>query len=153
MCRVSLVAALIEAGANVNAACAPGAKSGSGLPLALAVGFGASARRRECIALLLRAGAAVNRPDLSLDKAWMNPSLYPILLRAGAALNPIPTHPDPYLAKILAAGGFRGNGFQNYERARRNAMNAMFIPKFAHLLPPELVRRVVEFYWLHAPYY
>ena len=43
--------------------------------------------------------------------------------------------------------------FQNYERARRNAMNAMFIPKFAHLLPPELVRRVVEFYWLHAPYY
>ena len=85
--------------------------------------------------------------------AWMNPSLYPILLRAGAALNPIPTHPDPYLAKILAAGGFRGNGFQNYERARRNAINAMFIPKLAHLLPPELVRRVVEFYWLHAPYY
>ena len=58
-----------------------------------------------------------------------------------------------YLAKILAAGGFRGNGFQNYERARRNAINAIFIPKFAHLLPPELVRRVVEFYWLHAPYY
>ena len=152
MCRVSLVAALIEAGADVNAAL-PNARAGGGLPLALAVGFGASARRRECIALLLRAGAAVNRPDLSLDKAWMNPSLYPILLRAGAALNPIPTHPDPYLAKILAAGGFRGNGFQNYERARRNAMNAMFIPKFAHLLPPELVRRVVEFYWLHAPYY
>ena len=154
MCRVSLVAALIEAGANVNAACAPGAKSGSGLPLALAVGFGASARRRECIALLLRAGAAVNPSETRpLGKAWLNPSLYPILLRAGAALNPIPTHPDPYLAKILAAGGFRGNGFQNYERARRNAMNAMFIPKFAHLLPPELVRRVVEFYWLHAPYY
>ena len=133
----------------------PGACSQSGLPLALAVGFGASIRRRECIALLLRAGAAVNTLDRlrPLDKAWMNPSLYPILLRAGAALNPIPTHPDPYLAKILAAGGFRGNGFQNYERARRNAMNAMFIPKFAHLLPPELVRRVVEFYWLHAPYY
>ena len=85
--------------------------------------------------------------------APMNPSLYPILLRAGAAMNPIPTHPDPYLAKILAAGGFYGNGFQNYERARRNAINAIFIPKFAHVLPPELVRRVVEFYWLHAPYY
>ena len=144
-----------QAGANVNVACAPMGDGASGLPLALAVGFGASIRRRECIALLLRAGAAVNTLDRlrPLDKAWMNPSLYPILLRAGAALNPIPTHPDPYLAKILAAGGFRGNGFQNYERARRNAMNAMFIPKFAHLLPPELVRRVVEFYWLHAPYY
>ena len=153
LCRVSLVAALIEAGANVNVACAPMGDGASGIPLALAVGFGASIRRRECIALLLRAGAAVNRPDLSLDKAWMNPSLYPILLRAGAAMNPIPTHPDPYLAKILKAGGFRGNGFQNYERARRNAINAIFIPKFAHLLPPELVRRVVEFYWLHAPYY
>ena len=42
---------------------------------------------------------------------------------------------------------------QNYERARRNAINAIFIPKFTHVLPPELVRRVVEFYWLHAPYY
>ena len=152
LCRVSLVAALIEAGADVNAAL-PNARAGGGLPLALAVGFGASARRRECIALLLRAGAAVNPSETRpLGKAWLNPSLYPILLRAGATC-PIPAHPDPYLAKILKAGGFRGNGFQNYERARRNAMNAMFIPKFAHLLPPELVRRVVEFYWLHAPYY
>jgi len=83
----------------------------------------------------------------------MNPSLYPILLRAGATFLRAPAHPDPYLAKILKAGGFRGNGFQNYERARRHAINAIFIPKFAHVLPPELVRRVVEFYWLHAPYY
>ena len=138
---------------NVNAAL-PAARAGGDLPLALAIGFGASARRRECIALLLRAGAAVNPPATRpLGKAWLNPSLYPILLRAGATLHPIPAHPDPYLAKILAAGGFRGNGFQNYERARRHAINAIFIPKFAHVLPPELVRRVVEFYWLHAPYY
>ena len=109
--------------------------------------------RKEPHQTLLRAGAAVNRPDLSLDKAWMNPSLYPILLRAGATFLRAPAHPDPYLAKILKAGGFRGNGFQNYERARRHAINAIFIPKFAHVLPPELVRRVVEFYWLHAPYY
>ena len=89
------------------------------------------AMRRE-----LAQGVSPNAP--TRHHGLMNPSLYPILLRAGAALNPIPTHPDPYLAKILAAGGFRGNGFQNYERARRNAMNAMFIPKFALLLPPEL---------------
>ena len=83
----------------------------------------------------------------------MNLSLYPILLNAGATLSGFPMLPDPYLKKIHAAGGFYGNGFQNYERARRHAINAIFIPKFAHLLPPELVRRVVEFYWLHAPYY
>ena len=112
-----------------------------------------AARDGDLVALRreLANGVSPNAP--TRHHGLMTPSLYPILLRAGAALNPIPTHPDPYLAKILAAGGFRGNGFQNYERARRNAINAIFIPKFTHVLPPELVRRVVEFYWLHAPYY
>ena len=34
---------------------------------------------------------------------------------------------------------------QNYERAHLAALAASFAPKFAHLLPPELVRRVVEY--------
>ena len=68
---------------------------------------------------------------------------YPILLRAGA-LPPESwvyyTHDEPYLQKVIAAGSF-----QNYERAHLNALAATFAPKFSHLLPPELVRRVVEY--------
>ena len=64
--------------------------------------------------------------------------IYPILLRAGAAL-PAETD-DAYIQKVIAAGSF-----QNYERAHLNAIAATFAPKFPHLLPPELVRRVVEY--------
>ena len=50
-------------------------------------------------------------------------------------------HPTAaYLRKVRAAGGFR-----RYERAHLNALAATFAPKFSHLLPPELVRRVVEY--------
>ena len=45
-----------------------------------------------------------------------------------------------YIRKLRAAGSF-----QNYERAHLNAIVASFAPKFSHLLPPELVRRVVEY--------
>ncbi len=59
------------------------------------------------------------------------------LLRAGAAL-PARTA-DVYLEKVRAAGGFRA-----YERAHLNAIAATFLPKLPSL-PPELVRRVVEY--------
>ena len=65
-----------------------------------------------------------------------------ILLRAGAAL-PARTA-DVYLRKVRAAGGFRA-----YERNRLNALAAIFAPKLPRRLPPELVRRVVE-YAFHA---
>ena len=45
-----------------------------------------------------------------------------------------------YFQKMRAAGGFR-----TYERNPLNAIAATFAPKFSHLLPPELVRRVVEY--------
>ena len=60
------------------------------------------------------------------------------MLRAGVSL-PAETD-DTYLRKVIAAGSF-----QNYERAHLNAIAATFAPKFSHLLPPELVRRVVEY--------
>ena len=63
--------------------------------------------------------------------------LFPILLRAGAAL-PAETA-DAYLRKVIAAGGI-----QDYERTHLNAIAASFAPHFAHL-PPEIVRRVVEY--------
>ena len=40
-------------------------------------------------------------------------------------------------------------GITNYERAHLASRVATFTPKLAHLLPPELVRRVVAF-WMHA---
>ena len=45
-----------------------------------------------------------------------------------------------YLRKVAAAGGYR-----NYERNHLNALSATFAPKLSHLLPPEMVRRVVEY--------
>ena len=63
--------------------------------------------------------------------------LYPILLRAGALPPVYPT--DAYLRKVRAAGGFRA-----YERNHLNALAATFLPKLPSL-PPELVRRVVEY--------
>ena len=63
--------------------------------------------------------------------------ILPILFRAGA----LPTRTDiAYVRKIRAAGGFK-----RYERIHLNAITATFAPKFSHLLPPELVRRVVEY--------
>ena len=56
--------------------------------------------------------------------------------RAGA----LPTRTDiAYVRKIRAAGGFK-----RYEQNHLNAITATFVPKFPRL-PPELVRRVVEY--------
>ena len=73
-----------------------------------------------------------------------------LLLRAGSelpadrAIQPCPRR--PYF-RILDAGSFK-----NYERAHLAALAKTLSPKLAHLLPPELVRKVVEFY-LHAGFY
>ena len=45
-----------------------------------------------------------------------------------------------YLRKVAAAGGYR-----NYERDHLNALSGIFVPKFSRVLPPEMVRRVVEY--------
>ena len=80
--------------------------------------------------------AALDYASISRDLGYRRICL--ILLRAGAAL---PAHSaDGYLQKVIAAGSL-----QNYERAHLDALAASFAPKFAHLLPPELVRRVVEY--------
>ena len=53
------------------------------------------------------------------------------------------TWPEKYIQKAIAAGGIK-----NHERTHLNAIAATFIPKLP-LLPPEMVRRVVE-YAFHA---
>ena len=69
------------------------------------------------------------------------PKIYPIFFRAGAAL-PIGdalARSIEYVLNILAAGDFK-----RYERNHLNAITATFVPKFPRL-PPEMVRRVVEY--------
>ena len=82
---------------------------------------------------------------------------WPLLLRAGAILptgdiNQIlgyhGTHSHLlYLQKIQTAGGFKA-----YEKAHRTKLLATFTPKFTHLVPPELVARIVE-YSFHLGFY
>ena len=85
--------------------------------------------------------------------------VYHLLLRGGAILpptgeNPFNDHPaarrfewsyhsrraHPYLQKIDAAGGWKA-----YEKAHRTRLLAIFVPKFTHLVPPELVPLILEF--------
>ena len=57
---------------------------------------------------------------------------------SGAAL---PAHTtNAYIQKVIAAVGCG-----RYERNHLNALTATFAPKLSHVLPPELVRRVVEY--------
>ena len=78
--------------------------------------------RRRLYPLLLRAGAAFPAPG---TQQWEMIQRYPFLI---------------YLKHVAAAGGYR-----NYERNHLNALSATFAPKLSHLLPPEMVRRVVEY--------
>ena len=79
------------------------------------------------------------------------------MLRGGAIL-PIRENPSnwgeydthrvhPYFQKIEAAGGFDA-----VAKAHRQQLLATFTPKFTHLVPPELVARIVE-YSFHLGFY
>ena len=137
-----LVAALINAGANVN-----WHNSTGWTPLHFACRRYPSSV--ECVELLLNAGAAVNATtdggrttlDIAITRQGTQKRIYPILLRAGAGYSDRQTT-DAYMSyfrKVRAAGGIRA-----YERTHLNAIAATFIPKLL-LLPPEMVRRVVEY--------
>ena len=67
-----------------------------------------------------------------------------VLLEAAGA--EIPTNnTDPYIVRVRNAGGFK-----KYEQAHLSRITSILAP--TPLLPPELVRKVLEF-WLHAGYY
>ena len=83
--------------------------------------------------------------------------IWPLLLRAGSILptgqnhyrlSSYDTHrTHPYLQKIDMAGGWKA-----YEKAHRATLQAIFAPKFTHLVPPELVARIIEFSF-HVGFY
>ena len=121
------------------------------------------ARCEAVIEAMIRAGGDANPPEfygMTVMQRVITDGrrrIWPVLLRAGAIL---PTgdvrrhgyrtyaHPaHPYLLKIDTAGGFKA-----YEKAHRATLQAIFAPKFTHLVPPELVARIIEFSF-HVGFY
>ena len=124
------VAALLSAGASVNAKCIWMDRGIEVTPIEL---------------LVLKSGER----DLKVGRR-----LYPLLLKAGATLPTAAAQPpmkyqnvlrDPYLRRIVGAGGFPA-----YERRHVNALAATFGPKLGLL--PEIARVVVAFAF-HCGFY
>ena len=142
---VSIVPMLIEEGVNVNAVSDHG-----DTPLHYASKF---SRQKNAVAALVRAGAAINarntlgRTPLYIAITYGNRRVFPLLLRAGAEIPPAyaKKNIEPYLHRIVAAGGFK-----KYEQAHIARITKILAP--TPRLPPEMVRKIVEF-WLHAGYY
>ena len=105
--------------------------------------------------LLLDAGADVNvlsslglndsplHYAATLSHAERNQKVVALLISRGAVDGPSvdPESRSPYLKKIRAAGSFA-----NYAKQHRAKLVAMLAPKFAHVLPPELVSHVITFW-------
>ena len=156
--RVEIVKMLLSAGGDVNVIASGATALGAAV-------FNAPDTRanRDILEAFLRAGADANPPKWG-GSTVMERSIrhgqrrfWPLLLRAGAIL---PTGendhgpPDydihrthPYLRKLDAAGGFKA-----YEKAHRATLQAIFAPKFTHLVAPELVARIIEFSF-HVGFY
>jgi len=74
--------------------------------------------------------------------------LWPLFLRAGAKIPTDNTHAqfrDPYIVRVRNAGGWK-----KYEQAHLARITSILAP--TPRLPPEMVRKIVEF-WLHAGFY
>ena len=134
----TIMSLLIKAGANVDAVDDHGWTA-----LHFATGV-------DCVEVLLDAGASPNLRsfdgetpfDVSLSKEDYR--TWPLFLRAGAEIPPT-DNTDPYIVRVKNAGGWK-----KYEQAHLARITSILAP--TPLLPPELVRKVLEF-WLHAGYY
>ena len=141
-----LVSLLIQSGVNVNVASYIGhTPLHEAIPTAQRYAGSAA----DCVDLLIKAGAAVNvrsqdgwTPlDIAINRRHYR--MWPLLLRAGAEF--VKNHgPVCYFVRVRNAGGFK-----RYEQAHLARITAILETP---LLPPELVRKILEF-WLHAGYY
>ena len=158
--QLEITLLLIEAGADVNVI-----KQGDWSPLKLACSHGTEA----IIAALIAAGASLTRRDslhypgqsaLPVEGVLNNHKrVVSMLLRAGS---PLPVHAKTifmkerlsgfnaaatnYVKRVGAAGGY-----VRYERAHRQRLVAIFVPKFTWL-PAEVVPTIVDF-WAHVGHY
>ena len=142
-----LLSLLVQARVNLDATCA-GGTYGSMTALHISARM-SGGRATDCVEVLLAAGASVNARDISgrtpFDVALLDDRrrVWPLFLRAGAE---IPTNnTDPYLVRVRNAGGFK-----KYEQQHLARITAILAP--TPRLPPEMVRKIVEF-WLHAGFY
>ena len=152
--KPDLLSLLIQAGVNVEAV--------DRYANATALHDAASSSERgvvDCVELLLAAGADMDARDTSgrrpFDIALTDncPRLFPLFLRAGAEvpttmITRLSVHvpvTHPYIVRVRNAGGFK-----KYEKAHITRITAILAP--TPRLPPEMVRKIVEF-WLHAGYY
>ena len=160
---VVLLSLLIQSGVEVDATCNSGAT---------ALHIATRRNAVDCVEVLLAAGAALDvRSDSGRTpfehalhySTWSHATpeqrarsrrTWPLFLRAGAQVPAIYTdnmgaevptdNMDPYLVRVRNAGGFQRYSQQHLARIT----SILETP----LLPPELVRKVLEF-WLHAGYY
>ena len=142
----AVIAALVEAGADVNfkktASYGPGWHR-SVLAHAAADGTAGAVR------LLISAGAVDLDRALKFAIANGKQRSCTLLLRAGAAIPAAvfdatdrgPPQTRAYIERIRAAGGYKA-----YEKAHRQRLVAVFLPKLPHL-PHLLLGRVLEFTW------
>ena len=142
--RTACVRALLLAGASPSAPIT-GRSGGHWVPLHDAAFLGLYTVCR----LLLDAGADVNvLSNLGVNDSPLhyaaalnrNQKVVALLLSRGAVDGPN-VGSSSYLRKIRAAGGFA-----NYEKQHRAKLVAMLAPKFAHVLPLELVSVVITFW-------
>ena len=144
--RLELLSLLIQSGVNVNATHMQGKNA-----LHFAVqGSAIYSRKIACCELLLKAGAAVNvkahgwQTPLNIALTCHLRRMWPLFLRAGAEMPNHTVFTYPYIERVRNAGGFK-----RYEQAHLARLTAILETP---LLPPELVRKILEF-WLHAGYY
>ena len=143
---VELLSLLVQSGVNVDAI-----TTNDSTALHVAV------RKREidCVQVLLAAGADIDARstsggssfDIALSPLYGDRRLWPLFLRAGAEIPTDNTHAqfrDPYIVRVRNAGGWK-----KYEQAHLTRITSILETP---LLPPELVRKVLEF-WLHAGFY
>ena len=142
--RTACVRALLLAGASPSAPIT-GRSGGHWVPLHDAAFLGLYTVCR----LLLDAGADVNvLSNLGVNDSPLhyaaalhrNQKVVALLLSRGAVDGPN-VGSSSYLRKIRAAGGFA-----KYAKQHRAKLVAMLAPKFAHVLPPELVSVVITFW-------
>ena len=137
----AFVEALVKAGADVNWAHPPSRIS--------VLTMAAQSSTAGAVRMLISAGAV--DLDRALKHAIANGKQRSctLLLRAGAAIpagvfdasDRGPRQTRAYIERIRAAGGYKA-----YEKAHRQRLVAMFLPKFP-TLPVEMLERVLEFTW------
>ena len=148
----AVIAMLLEAGADPNftdfaydrSVLANAARSGTAAAVRTLISAGAvdldgaleaavlHSYQRNCLPLL-RAGAALPSwdPEPAPYGGWRWEELVPNFPQTRA-----------YIERIRAAGGFKA-----YEKAHRQRLTAIFLPKFPTTLPVEMLERVLEFTW------